>query len=62
MKKGNLIQTRPAETTTSVVGAVTTLLVLIFKVKDPLVVAAVMTVLSSLPGAVTWGIELWRKR
>jgi hypothetical protein len=56
----NLIERRPAESATTVAGAVVALLVLVLKL-DSSYAAPLIVVVGALPAAVTWLVELLRR-
>lgn len=60
--KNNLVTRRPAESFTSVAGALAFLIVYFLGIADPAVYLALGIVLSFVPAAATWVVELWRGR
>lgn len=56
----NLVQSRPAETGTGVFGAIALLLCLALQIDDPAVLTAITIVLSALPAAITYIVNLKR--
>ena len=61
MKKSNVITSRPAEIGGGVVAAIIALLVAVFDLR-PEVAAPLIVVLGAVPAAITWLVNLWRRR
>lgn len=55
-----MMTNRPAETTTAVAGGLAVLIVTLLGVEDVEVVVALTAVISAIPAAVTYVVQLWR--
>ena len=58
---GNVATRRPAETTTGVAGAIAALVIAIFDISDPAIIAPLAVIIGFIPTAITWFVDLYTK-
>jgi hypothetical protein len=55
---GNVATRRPAETATGVAGAIAALIIAIFGISDPAIIAPLAVIIGFIPTAITWIVDL----
>lgn len=48
---------RPAETSAGIVGAITTVVAFVFRIKDAEVLRVLPIIIGAIPGAITWVVS-----
>jgi len=55
---GNVATRRPAETTTGAAGAIAALVIAIFDIRDPAIIAPLAVIIGFIPTMITWIVDL----